>query len=43
MKHRLPLRTLMRMKAPDTTAARQKNLDKVAKALKKAGIQLTTQ
>lgn len=39
-KHRIPLRTLMRLKASATTGARQKSLDKVGKALKKAGITL---
>lgn len=35
IKYRLPLRTLMRIKSPTTASARQKNLEKVAKALAK--------
>jgi hypothetical protein len=35
-RYRIPLRTLMRIKAPATASARQKNLDKIGKALAKA-------
>jgi len=42
-KHKLPLRTVMHIKSLKTESVKQSTLDKVAKALKKSGIELPTQ
>lgn len=36
LRYRIPLRTLMRIKSPTTTSARQSTIDKIAKAIEKS-------